>query len=56
MMNKILLFIVVPLTIVGLFIFVKAVSAHEIDYEVLYGNSLNGIEFESNTYIEIEEK
>ena len=56
MMNKILLFVVVPLTVVGLFIFVKAVSADEIDYEVLYGNSLQDIDFEPNTYVEIAEK
>ena len=56
MMNKILLFLVVPLTIVGIFIFVKAVSADEIDYEILYGNLLNDVQFESNTYVEIKDK
>jgi hypothetical protein len=55
-MNKILLFLAIPLTIVGIFIFVRAVSADEIDYEILYGNSLNDVQFDSNTYVEIEDK
>ena len=56
MMNKILLFLVIPLTIVGIVIFVKAISADEIDYEILYGNSLSDAAFDSNTYVEIEDK
>ena len=56
MMKKILLFLMIPLTLVGFVAAVKAVSADDIDYEILYGNSLSGVEFDSNSYIETLEK
>lgn len=56
MMNKILLFLVVPITVIGIFIFVRAVSADEVDYDIMYGNSLNDLEYDSNSYIEKSEK
>lgn len=56
MMKNLLLFLVIPITIIGVVVLAKAVSADDIDYEQLYGNSLNGVEFDSNTYIETLDK
>ena len=56
MINKILLFLMIPGIIIGVLIVAKAVNADDLDYEITYGNSLSSVEFDSNTYIETLDK
>ncbi|MBU1020437.1 MAG: hypothetical protein KJ847_04420, partial [Firmicutes bacterium] len=55
-MKKLLLFLVIPSVIFGVFALSRIVSAKEIDYDILYGNSLNDMEYIGNTYIETVDK
>lgn len=52
MMKKLLLFMIIPVVLLGVFAIARVVSADEIDYDVYSGNSLQDIDFLSNSYIE----
>ncbi|MBN2604331.1 MAG: hypothetical protein JXR62_00750 [Bacilli bacterium] len=55
-MKKLMLFLVIPSVIFGVFALSRIVSAKEIDYDVLYGNSLHDVDYIGNTYIETVDK
>ncbi len=55
-MKKILLIGLIPVFFLSAFFVVRVNAVNDIDYEVALGNSLSGVEYDSNTYIETPNK
>ncbi len=55
-MKKLLIGLLIPLFITGAFVISRVNADNDVDYDLYLGNSLSGVEFDSNTYIETLDK